>query len=443
MNGQVTGLDRTASTKAAQRWVRSATPPAAGDEAEHGGRRQIQPGGAAMFLAAPGTGRRRFRLPRRTIRVRLTLLYSGLFLASGAGLLALTYLLVARHLDGPPYFARTPNHVFIGNNPQVQAAARQQSGAELHQLLTVSGIALAIMAVAAVGLGWLVAGHVLRPLQGITATTRQISETNLHERLGASGPDDELKDLADTIDGLLARLEAAFDAQRRFVANASHELRTPLAMMRTSLDVATAKPDPVPPQVTTLAGKLREGLDQADRLLESFLTLARAQQGTITGQVTVSLPELLAAAIHNRASAIIGKSIQVRQDNNEAKVAGSETLLARMVDNVIDNAIRHNESGGWIRVETRADGATAHLVVESGGRVLDQDSVTGLAQPFQRLGTDRTGSVNGTGLGLSIVAAIVSAHGGALRLYARPQGGLRVLIELPSAMHASTTGAQA
>ncbi len=346
--------------------------------------------------AAPGTGRRRFRLPGRTIRVRLTLLYSGLFLASGAGLLALTYLLVARHLDGPPYFARTP----IGNNSQVQAAARQQSGAELHQLLTVSGIALAVMAVAAVGLGWLVAGHVLRPLRGMTATTRQISETNLHERLGASGPDDELKDLADTIDGLLARLEAAFDAQRRFVANASHELRTPLAMMRTSLDVATAKPDPVPPQVTTLAGKLRKGLDQADRLLESFLTLARAQHGTITGQVTVSLPELLAAAIHNRASVIIGKSIQVRQDNNEAKVSGSETLLARMVDNVIDNAIRHNEPGGWIRVETRARGETAHLVVESGGRVLDQDSVTGLAQPFRRLGADRTGSVNGTGLGL-------------------------------------------
>jgi hypothetical protein len=214
-------------------------------------------------------------------------------------------------------------------------------------------------------------------------------------------------------------------------------------MMRTSLDVATAKPDPVPPQVRTLAGKLREGLDQADRLLESFLTLARAQHGTITGQVTVSLPELLTAAIHNRASAIIGKSIQVRQDNNEAKVAGSETLLARMIDNVIDNAIRHNEPGGWIRVQTRAGGPTAHLVVESGGQVLDQNSVTGLAQPFQRLGADRTGSVNGTGLGLSIVAAIVSAHGGALRLYARPQGGLRVLIELPSAMHASATVAQA
>jgi signal transduction histidine kinase len=296
------------------------------------------------------------------------------------------------------------------------------------------------MVVVAIALGWVVAGRILRPLQTMTATTRQISEENLHERLALPGPPDELKDLGDTIDGLLARLETAFDGQRRFVANAAHELRTPLTMMRTSLDVAVGKPGPVPPEVNVLAGKLREGLDQADRLVESFLALARAQQGTLTNLESVSLPQLVSAALAVRSDAIADSGLGVWQTMGDADVIGSETLLARMVENIIDNAIRHNTPGGFIGVATEVDGTIARLVVESGGPLLDERKVQELGRPFQRLGADRTASDRGIGLGLSIVAAIAAAHGGSLGLHARPAGGLRVVITLPHARRTRETG---
>jgi signal transduction histidine kinase len=375
-------------------------------------------------------------LPRRTVRLRLTALYGALFLASGAGLLAITNI-VARGWPAPKTSwtstpAPGPGHAGDGAIAhRVQVLVAGLHTATLNQLLADSAIALAVMAVASVGLGWLVAGRVLRPLAGMTAAARAISEDNLHERLAVAGPGDELKDLGDTIDGLLQRLETAFAAQRRFAASASHELRTPLAMMRTSLDVATAKPGPIPPEVTVLAGKLREGLDQADRLLESLLLLARAQYGAKDDQEAVCLGRVLASAIEACGDPIARRGLQVRQATADAWVTGNATLLSRMAGNLIDNAVRHNQPGGWICTETTADDAVARLVVENGGPVLDQDRVTGLGQPFQRLGAERTGSADGTGLGLSIVEAIVSAHGGTLDLRARPDGGLRVLIELP------------
>src|SRR5258708_17356167 len=268
------------------------------------------------------------------------------------------------------------------------------------------------MAVVAIALGWVVAGRILRPLQTMTASTRQISEENLHERLALPGPPDELKDLGDTIDGLLARLEAAFDGQRRFVANAAHELRTPLTMMRTSLDVAVGKPDPVPPEVNVLTGKLREGLDQADRLVESFLALARAQQGTLTNLASVSLPQLASAAPAVRSDSIAAPGLGVRQTMGDADVIGSETLLARMVENIIDNAIRYNTSGGFIGVVTAVDGTVARLVVESGGPLLDQRKGPEVGQPFPRLRAGRAASEPGVGLGRSTVAALPARHRG-------------------------------
>jgi signal transduction histidine kinase len=296
------------------------------------------------------------------------------------------------------------------------------------------------MSVASIGLGWFVAGRVLRPLRTMTMTTRQISEENLHRRLALQGPRDELQDLGDTIDGLLARLEGAFDAQRRFVANASHELRTPLTMMRTSLDVAMGKPGRVPPEVNVLAGKLYEGLDQADRLIESFLILARAHQAALTDLTRVSLPRVLCAALEARQGAVTEMGLEVRQTADCTEVNGSETLLARMMENVIDNAIRHNQRGGFIRVTTEVNGAVARLVVENGGPLLDEGKVLELGQPFRRLGADRTASHNGVGLGLSIVNAIVAAHRGSLDLYARPEGGLRVVIGLPLAEQTPKVG---
>jgi signal transduction histidine kinase len=382
-------------------------------------------------------------LPRRTVRLRLTLLYSSLFLASGTGLLAITYVLVAQRITDPiavpAELLPQPTAPRLGtpvrSTGPIAQLLRAQTAADLHQFLVQSGIALAIMAVVAIALGWVVAGRVLRPLQTMTATTRQISEENLHERLALPGPPDELKDLGDTIDELLARLEAAFDAQRRFVANAAHELRTPLTMMRTSLDVAVGKPGPVPPEVTILAGKLREGLNQADQLVESFLALARAQQGALTDLTSVSLPQLVSATLTTYSDAIAGRGLQVRQSLGNAAVIGSKTLLTRLVENLIDNAIRYNAPDGFIEVATAGDGAAAYLVVESDGPLLDERKVQELGQPFRRLGADRTALDGGIGLGLSIVAAIAAAHDGSLGLHARPEGGLRVVITLPLFRH--------
>jgi signal transduction histidine kinase len=392
------------------------------------------------------------RLPRRTVRLRLTLLYGSLFVVSGAALLGITYLLMlhasgevvqvtSTQLAPPP--GRTGPAVAPTLEPvqaqgkRLLAQADHQRTEQLHQLLVQSGIALAMMAVVSVGLGWLVAGRVLRPLRTMAVTTRRISERNLDQRLGLEGPEDELKDLGDTIDGLLSRLEAAFQAQRRFVANASHELRTPLSMMRTSLDVATGKPGPLPPQLTALEGKLREGLDRADRLLGDFLVLARAQQSALPDQASVSLSRVAATAVDRRGEAIRERGISLRQQLEAVEVTGSASLLAHMVDNLVDNAIRHNEPSGWILVETRTDDHLARLVVENGGPVLDQRVVEGLTEPFRRLGAARTVSEGGVGLGLSIVAAIVAAHHGRLELHARRQGGMRVVVELP---RTSTSG---
>ena len=205
--------------------------------------------------------------------------------------------------------------------------------------------------------------------------------------------------------------------------------------MRTSLDVAMAKPGPVPAHIGTLADRLRRELDQVDRLLESFLTLAHSQQGAPADLSTVSLAELARLAIERRADAISAKGLDVEQrPRPDAWVAGSETLLARMVGNVIDNSIGHNQQGGWIRVTTAVEDGRAQLVVENGGPVLDPDQVKQLTQPFRRVGAERTGSDDGAGLGLAIVASIVEVHDGTLDLEALPDGGLRVAITLPLAV---------
>jgi len=382
-------------------------------------------------------------LPRRTVRMRLTALYGALFVVSGAVLLAITSGVVvsssqvsvtAANQAGLPALTRDQIRIQQLRDQLANAEAQIHSGVS-HGLLVGSAIALGIMTVVSVVLGWIVAGRVLRPLRQMTAATRRISADSLHERLAVAGPGDELKDLADTIDGLLERLEGAFAAQRRFVANASHELRTPLTTMRASVDVAVAKPEPVPAQTIALADRLRGELDRVDGLLDGFLALARAQHGDLPGQATLSLEYLTAAALAVRADAIAARHLTVHHVTGAEGtwVTGSQPLLCRMVDNVADNAIGHNRDGGWISVTTGADEHMAHLVVETGGDVLDADQVSQLTQPFRRLGADRTGSDHGSGLGLSIVEAIATAHGGTLDLRPRPEGGLRVSIALPLA----------
>jgi signal transduction histidine kinase len=383
----------------------------------------------------PAPLRSRLRRPQTTVRWRLTLLYGALFLGCGAALLAITYGLVVNANSNRPLLSSFLEHLYGPVPPQVKAASRfirsQQQIADLHRLEIESAIALAIMAVASMLLGWVVAGRVLRPLRTITATTRQISETDLHKRLAIGGRRDELRELAETIDGLLGRLETAFEAQRRFVTNASHELSTPLSTMRATLDVAIADPRACR-HVHMLDANLREDLDQADQLLESFLALARAHREQLGDQAPVSLPQLVSDSVASRQQAIAAKQILLRTDLAPAGVTGSDTLLEQMVENVIDNAVRHNHSNGTISIETDGDQRGARLIVESSGPILDPAAVAQLAQPFRRLGAERTGSQDGHGLGLSIVAAVAAAHHGALKLDARPQGGLRVQITLPA-----------
>jgi hypothetical protein len=382
--------------------------------------------------------------PHPTIRWRLTLLYGGLFLLCGAALLAVTYELFA-HLAYayPPKPVPGPE----GTPPstaslKLASAMSAQRDVDMHQLLVQSAIALGIMALVSGVLGWVMAGRALAPLRTMTATADRISDTNLHERLAMRGPRDELRLLADTIDRLLERLEAAFDAQRLFVANASHELRTPLAMMRTTLDVAIAKPGGVPVQTRELDAELRMDLDHADRLLDGFLALARAQNGRVGDHDQVALEPIITAALAADADQIAAKRLTVETHLTGVDVAGSATLLGRMVENVIENAVRHNRPGGSIVVTLAPlDGQQARVTLDSSGPVLDQQAVAQLAQPFKRLGQDRTGSQNGHGLGLSIVAAVAAAHDGRLDLHARAEGGLRVQITLPAASAPHLTAA--
>jgi signal transduction histidine kinase len=403
-----------------------------------------------MGMHVAGWILRPFR-PRGTVRLRMTLLYGGLFLLSGAALLAIASGLVVRGSStsvaaSNPVAPRQPSPLAQAQQQirQLQAALASQSDVRSsvsHEVLIASLIALGIMVAVSVLLGWIFAGRSLRPLRLITATARRISEDNLNERLGFSGPQDELRDLADTFDGLLERLEAAFAAQRRFVANASHELRTPLATMRASLDVATAKPGPLPPQTVVLHRRLHTELDRIEELLEGLLVLARAQHGVLPKRDIVAVEEVVADAVRARSAEIeaAGLRIQLAGDAR-LPVAGSGVMIRRMVDNVVDNAIVHNDPQGWIAVATWAGQDSCRVVVENGGAVLDQVQVSQLAQPFRRLGADRVASDRGSGLGLSIVTAIAAAHGGSVDLRARQEGGLQVAITLPLAVTPALIG---
>jgi signal transduction histidine kinase len=367
-----------------------------------------------------------------TVRWRFTVLYAVVFLLSGTGLLVLTFLLSGGNVrDTAPAGDAVARTGPGGAEQRVRLLEEQLSTVhqqQSRQLLVASLVALVVMAVLSLLLGRVLAQRVLRPLRLVTSATRRISADSLDQRLGVTGPADEVKDLADTIDGLLERLEASFTAQRRFVANASHELRTPLATMRASLDVAVAKPDPAA-STLRLADRLRTQLDRVDHLLDGFLVLARAQHGALADAATVDLGDLVDAALRERQADAREKALTVTVDlPPELTTRGSPALLARLVGNVVDNAVAHNEDGGWITISGSAGEDEVVLVVDTGGPVFDQREVDRLVLPFERLGDDRTGSA---GLGLSIVASVAAAHDGRVTLLARPEGGLRVSLTLP------------
>lgn len=360
---------------------------------------------------------------RRTVRLRLTLLYGGLFLATGVLLIGLIYLLVAHApFPGLPAPAAPPGLAELSMpaiEPPMRGQLEQQRAADLYRLLLSSGIALVVLTVLSGVLGWRVAGRVLAPVAAMTATVRQITAERLDRRLAATGPEDELKELADTFDDLLDRVQRAFAAQRAFVANASHELRTPLTLQRTLAEVALA--DPGADVRATLERLVVVGQDQ-DRLIAALLTLAESQVG-LPAHSPVDLAEITRAALDQ----LVPGDLTVTAVLAPAPLHGDAELLRRMVGNLLDNAVRHNVAGGWIDVRT----AGHSVQVGNSGPVVPADALDRLRQPFQRLRTGRTHR-DGFGLGLSIVSAVVDAHGGRLELTARSEGGLETVVELPA-----------
>jgi len=379
--------------------------------------------------------RRMLHLPSRTVRLRLTLLYSGLFLVSGVALLAATYL-IFRSTTGVDLIVPTgPAHGSI--NPadldrvrHMFAAAVERNAHGRHQGLIESGVALAIMAALSIVLGWLVAGRVLRPLRTITAKTRHISERNLNERLALPGPPDELKDLADTIDGLLARLEAHVSEQQRFAANASHELRTPLALTQTLLDVARKDPNR---DNDELVDRLQAVNTRAIDLTEALLLLSRADQRSFV-QEHADLSLMAEEATETLLPLAETHGVTIETSGGGTSTIGSPALLLQMVTNLVHNAILHNlPEHGALWVTTSAHPNYVELTVENTGEQLTPELVATLAEPFQR-GTSRIRNDHaGVGLGLAIVKSITQAHDGTLTLTPRTAGGLRATVQLPAA----------
>jgi signal transduction histidine kinase len=445
-----------------------------------------------MRLTGPGPGAR--RRSRQPVRLRLTLVYSGLFLLAGVVLLTVTYTLVASTLTAksvpprgggsqpgaspavtaapatgpvPTAGAKTTAAGVQSAGPAGKpspapgtagmdlvelckkglaspeqldkcrhfAAIAYDSGVEaaranaLNHLLYISLGALSLSALLSALLGWVVAGRALRPVHAITAAARRASDENLGERIALSGPPDELKDLADTFDAMLARLDAAFASQRRFVANASHELRTPLTVMRTAIEVTLAKPDRSPGQLEAMAAEVHQAAERAEALIEALLTLARSDRGPDAWS-PLDLCVLAEDSLDAAAGPIAAASLRVTSCLEPAFATGDPVLVERLVANLIDNAARHNVPQGWIDVSTGGHGGAAFIRVANSGPGIAEAAVESLFEPFRRLKPEGA-QPEGVGLGLSIVRSVAAAHHGHVTARPGESGGLEVTVLLP------------
>jgi signal transduction histidine kinase len=383
--------------------------------------------------------------PRPTIRARLTLLYTGLFAVCGGIVVAVSYTLVAQL--GAPAQGQQPasSDVFAAQcrserlvaNPDAGILAKcdayfQLLGAQsqrdltLSHLLQYSLVTLAVVIALAAILGWIAAGRALRPVHRITAAARAASEHDLSARVALSGPRDELRELAETFDEMLGRLQVTFEGQQRFIANASHELRTPLAVMRATVDVVLGNPDSTPADLRGMAADIRAAVDHAEHLIGALLLLARSDRGlTVHEEVdlaTVAEDVLDTADLADR---------RVHATLEPALVSGDPVLAQRLVANLVDNAVRYNAAGGDIWIDTRAAAGSSQLTVGNTGPVISPADADRILQPFQRL-SDRT-SHDGFGLGLAIVASIAAIHGGTVTARPRTDGGLSVTVTMPAA----------
>ncbi|PZF92735.1 sensor histidine kinase [Micromonospora endophytica] len=378
---------------------------------------------------------------RPTLRLRLTLLNGVLLVGAGAILVLLAWLLVRDALR-PTDELLPGTTVVLADGTSLDAATWQQRMVDSASgELLAKGLA-ALLAIGVVGVlgAYAVAGRALRPLHQVTATARRLGETTLDQRISYTGADDEVAELADTFDAMLDRIAAAFEAQKRFVANASHELRTPLAVMRTEIDVTLSDDDADAAEYRRMATVVRDASERANGLVDALLVLARseAQKGRQLGRRTECD---LAAGTANALSAVRREmeriKLDVRTSLEPAPVVGDPGLLDRLAGNLIENAVRYNHLHGRLRVDTGSDGRRSWLVVSNTGFEVDPADVPGLFEPFRRGGRERTGA-RGSGLGLSIVRAVCDAHGGTVTAIAQPSGGLVVTVNLPAADTAPT-----
>jgi signal transduction histidine kinase len=386
-------------------------------------------------------------------RSRLTLLYLSLFALGGAALVLITYLLVTHTLHStttsriPPAVRHSLERclaaVRAGDSSVmqkcadvythgVQVGAAAQRRTTLAHLLTYSLLSLAGATLLAAIAGWVVAGRILRPVHRLTAAARAASEQNLSQRIALQGPRDELRELADTFDMMLERLDRAFTSQRQFIANASHELRTPLTVMRTAVDVVLAKPEPTRDELVSMAADIRQAVDHSKRLIEVLLILARNDQAR-----ALTDPLDLAAVAEDALEGRAAGDITTTATLDEAPVTGDGVLLERLIANLLDNAERYNIAGGTVAISTTAHDATSVLRVVNTGAVVPADMVERLFLPFTRL-DDRTRH-EGFGLGLALVSSITAIHGGSVDATAVPAGGLDITVRFPRRANAGTS----
>jgi len=376
------------------------------------------------------------RRVRPTLRLRLTLLNGVLLVGAGAILVLLAWLLVRDALR--PTDELLPGTTVVLTDGRTLDAGqwqRQLVDAASQELLVKGLLALVAISVVGVAGAYLVAGRALRPLHQVTATARRLGEATLDERIGWSGADDEVAELAETFDAMLDRISGAFEAQKRFVANASHELRTPLAVMRTEIDVTLSDDDADLAEYRRMAGVVRDASERANGLVDALLVLARSEAQT--GRRLARRAESdLAVGTANALSAVSREveriGLKVHTSLRPAPVVGDPGLLDRLAGNLVENAVRYNHLHGRIWVRTGTDGQRSWLVVGNTGFEVAPADVPGLFEPFRRGGQERTGA-RGSGLGLSIVRAVCDAHGGTVKAVAQPGGGLEVTVTLPSA----------
>ncbi|MCA9833909.1 MAG: HAMP domain-containing histidine kinase [Thermomicrobiales bacterium] len=379
----------------------------------------------------------------RTIRARLTLTYAALFLVTGTVLIVLMYVMLSNALDHPPPKPRDEQHEQSNQTTmptneeewqyQIDNAKGEQREEALSLVKVSAAIALGVASVGALGVGWVFAGRMLRPVTEITEHAREASESTLDRRINLVGPDDELKELADTIDEMLSRLEQSFESQKRFAAQASHELRTPLAIMGGEADLALSDPDGSE-QTAALARMVRSQVDRSERLVEGLLVLARSDS-TVINRERIDLADLVGDTLEDVIALADRSHIDIDLDLASAPILGDRVLLGSLLTNLYLNAVQYNREGGWLRIRVWTADDYSYVRIENSGDMVAQEEMDRLFQPFQRgRGLDQSArKQGGFGLGMAIIRAVTAAHDGELEAHARESGGIDLTVKFASA----------